>query len=83
MVVAAALLHTDRGPEAAALLDATLNWALVEAEMIACADDLDFERAALLRDQVAALRRGDTDVPSRTPAGAPGTRPRLKRRRRS
>ncbi len=55
----------------------------LEAEMIACADDLDFERAALLRDQVAALRRGDTDVPSRTPAGAPGTRPRLKRRRRS
>ena len=31
----------------------------LEGEMIAAANDLQFERAALLRDQMEALRKGD------------------------
>ena len=53
---------------------------VLEQEMLDSADELDFEKAAMLRDEITALRSG-TKPNDKTSVGAPGTRPRLKRRR--
>lgn len=38
----------------------------LETEMLAASDALEFERAALLRDQIDALKKGDTSAAART-----------------
>jgi excinuclease ABC subunit B len=53
---------------------------VLEQEMLDSADELDFEKAAMLRDEITALRSG-TKTNNKTSVGAPGTRPRLKHRR--
>jgi len=53
---------------------------VLEQEMLDSADELDFEKAAMLRDEITALRSG-TKPNNKTSVGAPGTRPRLKHRR--
>ncbi|MDP7008431.1 MAG: excinuclease ABC subunit UvrB [Phycisphaerales bacterium] len=53
---------------------------ILEQEMLDAADDLDFEKAALLRDEITAIQTGFSSK-NKTSVGAPGTRPRLKRRR--
>jgi excinuclease ABC subunit B len=76
---ARAAFHADASDDE---LDVDEQIELLEQEMVDHADRLDFEKAAVLRDRIAALRRGETPSPAKkTPAGAPGTRPRLKRRR--
>jgi excinuclease ABC subunit B len=53
----------------------------LEEEMQAAASRLEFERAAVLRDQVDALRTGDFKRPARTGA-KPAPRPKPEGRRR-
>lgn len=55
---------------------------VLEQEMLDAADDLDFEKAALLRDEITALRCGTT-ANVKTNVGAPGTSPRFKPRRKN
>ena len=56
---------------------------ILEQDMLDAADDLDFERAAVLRDEITALKTGKKSGKKKTSVGAPGTRPRLKRRRKN
>ena len=56
---------------------------ILEQDMLDAADELDFERAAVLRDEITALKTGKKSGKKKTSVGAPGTRPRLKRRRKN
>ncbi|HVU23303.1 MAG TPA: excinuclease ABC subunit UvrB [Opitutus sp.] len=55
----------------------------LEEEMQAAAGRLEFEKAALLRDQINALKSGDFRKPAKTPASYPGRRGAATRARRS
>jgi excinuclease ABC subunit B len=71
--------------EGAADLDVTTTIQELEADMVKAADNLEFEKAALLRDQVRELKRITGDAtggtrPSRETTGGPGAPPRRYRR---
>ena len=56
--------------ESAKNFDVTETLRELEAEMIAAADNLEFEKAALLRDQIRELKRGTGGQPDTTAATA-------------
>ncbi len=56
--------------ESAKNFDVTETLRELEAEMIAAADNLEFEKAALLRDQIRELKRGTGGQPDTTSATA-------------
>ena len=56
--------------ESAKNFDVTETLRELEAEMIAAADNLEFEKAALLRDQIRELKRGTGGEPDTTAATA-------------
>jgi excinuclease ABC subunit B len=64
--------------DAAGNFDVAATLAELEGEMVQAAENLEFERAALLRDQIRELKRGIGDQKSTSP---PTTYPKSRRRR--